>query len=174
VTTLASFSERAVRDTDRGEIRDGDARYMMIRADALMGLFRNLDDDARNQALAALADSILEHGGRSAKMYQSMDLGLGEDEARKLLSVIEGTAPELGWGRWSFARDDAGSLTLSVGNSPFVAGFGDSEVPVCAGALGMFAAVSSLVLGRELSTADVEEHSCAAVTGDTHCRFSVR
>jgi len=88
MTTPPMFRERMMWDEDRGEIRDGDIRYMLIRPDALMGLFKGLPDAERERALLALQSSIFEHGGRSAQTYQVM----GADDAARLLAVIENTS----------------------------------------------------------------------------------
>ena len=49
-----------------GGLDIGGIRYMMIRPDALMGLFRRLDPPQRAAAFEAIAASIREHGGKSA------------------------------------------------------------------------------------------------------------
>jgi hypothetical protein len=49
-----------------GGLDIGGIRYMMIRPDALMGLFRRLEPAERADAFEAIAASILEHGGKSA------------------------------------------------------------------------------------------------------------
>ena len=58
------FADRLVRDTERGEWRDGEARYLLLRQDSLMGLFRRLAPQARGEALAALTAAVTEAGGR--------------------------------------------------------------------------------------------------------------
>jgi predicted hydrocarbon binding protein len=146
-------------DAARGEWRDGDARYLVIRNDSLMGLFRRLEEPARGAALRAFAESLAEHGGRSAAGYRA------EDE-EGFLGRVTAMAARLGWGRWVFSRD-AGALRLVVENSPFADGFGSSAVPVCAPIAGMLQAVASLALG---APAAVEETRCAA-TGAADCAF---
>jgi len=159
----SSFLQRARWDDTRGEIRDGDIRYMMIRADALMGLFRQLPIAERGLALVALADSIYEHGGRSARTYQTM----GADDADALLAVISETAPQLGWGLWQFARPGNDSLSLVVKNSPFANGYGSSDTPVCAAIVGMLRAVGMLVYAGPCR---VSEQRCASVSAEPSTR----
>ena len=161
------FRERIAWHGDVGEIRDGTIRYMMIRPDALMGIFTRLSPPARMEALEAFAASIAENGAKSARAYQAM----GADDARKLLDVIAATAPQLGWGIWSFTAVSETALTLEVANSPFVVGFGPSEHPVCAPIRGMLTAVGAMVLGGSVTVAEV---TCAAVTGAEPCRFQVK
>lgn len=150
-------------DPARGELREGDARYLLVRCDSLMGMFRRLAEPARSEALAAFADSVAEHGGRSAERY------LSEVDRKRLLGKIEAAASDLGWGVWKFEREN-GSLALTVENSPFAHGHGPSAGPVCAAISGMLQAVAAL-LGEVERRA--EEVSCAAM-GSAACRFRVR
>lgn len=158
--------ERLAFDLERGEVRDGEVRYLLIRPDALMGIFRALEEPVRGEALAAFARSIREHGARSARKYQAM----GADDGAKLLAAIEATAPQLGWGRWRFLEQGPESVRLEVTNSPFAAGFGASEAPVCAAVAGMLEAVARLAFGGRWHAA--EEHCTAQ--GRERCRFIAR
>jgi predicted hydrocarbon binding protein len=158
-----AFRERLAWDLARGELRDGDVRYLLIRADTLMGLFRALPEPERGAALEALARSVVEHGRRSAQRYQAM----GAAGARALLEVIERTAPQLGWGVWRFNEISERTLALEVENSPFAAGHGPAATPVCHAIAGMLQAVGSLALGGEVR---VEEERCAA-QGHGRCVF---
>jgi predicted hydrocarbon binding protein len=158
----AAFRERLVFDQARGEIMDETRRYMLIRPEALMGLFRRLPAPARRDAMQALADSIFLMGSDSARAYRA----LGADNARALADTVAATAPQLGWGVWSFAIDE-GAIRLSVENSPFAAGFGAAPEPVCTPIAGMLRAVSSMIL--EVET-EVREIGCRAC-GENTCRF---
>jgi len=165
MTTTPRLLDRLVHDTATGEIRDGDIRYVMLRTDALMGLFQRLPELARQEALAALGDSIHENGGRSAAAYRAQGAA-----GAALLDVIVETAPQLGWGAWTFTDHGPRQLALEVRNSPFVHGFGASPTPVCSPISGMLRAVAGLVLG---GPAKVEETVCAAQGGGV-CRFAAR
>ncbi|OGA06331.1 MAG: hypothetical protein A3D95_11870 [Betaproteobacteria bacterium RIFCSPHIGHO2_12_FULL_69_13] len=156
-------SHRVNADPARGELREGDARYLLVRCDSLMGMFRRLAEPARSEALAAFADSVAEHGGRSAERY------LSEVDRKKLLGKIQATAGSLGWGMWKFEQED-GALLLTVENSPFAQGHGPCAGPVCAAIAGMLRAVAALALGGE---AHAEEIACAAAGGGP-CRFRAR
>ncbi len=158
----ASLLERLECDAAEGELRDGGTRYLLVRHDSLMGMFARLPAEARRTALAALAESVAEHGARSAERYAS-ELAGGREQ---LLTVIEATAPQLGWGRWRFERHE-GEIGLEVDNSPFAEGYGRSSEPVCAAIVGMLRAVAGLVLG---AGATAEEHRCAAA-GGASCGF---
>lgn len=137
-------------------------RYVTLRADTLMGMFRRLPQPLRAQALAALADSTFEHGGDSARHY----LEGGTGTASELLAKIERTAAELGWGTWRFGERDATRLALEVTGSPFAEGHGAGPDPVCAPVTGMLRAVAELVLGGACEAREIECRACGAA-----CRF---
>jgi len=143
--------------------RDAEIRYLRLRADTLMGMFRHLQGTARAEALAALARSAAEHGGDSARRY--LESGGGDTVA--LLAKIEKTAAELGWGSWRFAESEAARLALEVTDSPFAAGYGAADTEVCAPITGMLQAVAELALG---SSCVARELQCRA-RGAASCRF---
>lgn len=154
------FRERLRYEAAEGAIYDGAIRYMMIRPDALMGIFARLAPAERAAALEALGESIAERGKHSAKTYVK-----GEPAA--LLATIEATAPDLGWGVWRFGEEGE-TLTLRVENSPFVAGASFAG-PVCHAIVGMAASVGELVRGVPCRAVEVE---CAA-DGAAACRFRI-
>jgi predicted hydrocarbon binding protein len=159
-----AFRDRLVFDGEHGAVMDQTRRYMLIRPEALMGLFRRLPEPARGEALDALAQSIVEQGSDSARAYAAMG---GEGEA--LARTVAATAPQLGWGVWSMeVAPDA--LRLEVRNSPFAAGFGASERPVCHPIRGMMQAVATMVLGGPVEAREVECAACGAPS----CRFDAR
>jgi len=162
----ASFRDRLVWDAERGDIHDRDIPYLLIRPDSLMGIFQFLPEADRPAAFEAFARSIAHYGRGSAESYQA----LGADQADALLATIADTAPQLGWGIWRFTRDGEDRLSLSVDNSPFAAGFGDSDMPVCAAIRGMLEAVGGLVYGADMAAS---ETACAA-TGAPRCTFDLR
>lgn len=154
------FRDRLRYEAAEGAIYDGAIRYMMIRPDALMGIFSHLPPAERGAALEALGASVRERGKHSARTY-------GDPAA--LLATIEATAPDLGWGLWHFAREGE-RLTLEVKHSPFVHGAGEAmEGPVCHAIAGKAASVGELVAGRPATAHEVR---CAASGGDT-CTFHV-
>jgi predicted hydrocarbon binding protein len=130
-----------------------------------MGLFQRLSPAARAEAFAAIADSITERGGQSARSY------IAPDEIDRLLNVIADTAPQLGWGIWSFSRPDDDTIVLEARNTPFAHAAGDLPPPVCYPIVGMLRAVGAMVLGEGV---EVTESRCAAGGGEELCRFEVR
>lgn len=169
------FRARLEFDPARGEYRDGDIRYMMIRPDALMGMIAELPAETRPLVLEAFARAIRRFGGRSARAYQDR----GAADPASLLAVIAATAPELGWGRWDIAQPADGQsadgqladgLDVTVQNSPFPAGAGAVGHPVCAPIRGMLSAVGEFALGAPVTVAETD---CAAA-GAPCCRFAVR
>tara|TARA_A100001037_G_scaffold49650_1_gene41597 strand:+ start:58 stop:561 length:504 start_codon:yes stop_codon:yes gene_type:complete len=164
---MKDFRDRLRANTDAGTIHDRDIRYLMIRPDSLMGLFRILDPGKRELALGAFSDSVKMHGKNSAESYQQ----LGVSEAGSLLASISETASQLGWGKWSFDTDFENQiLHLTVMNSPFVEGFGPSDTTICAPIVGMIAGVAELIFGKD---AEGWENRCAAC-GDEQCLFEAR
>lgn len=143
--------------------RDAEIRYLRLRADTLMGMFRHLPEPARAQAFAALVRSTAEHGGDSARRTLESSGG----DATALLAMIEKTAAELGWGAWRFSGREAARLALEVADSPFAAGYGAADTEVCAPITGMLQAVAELALG---SACEARELQCRA-RGAANCRF---
>ena len=161
----ADFKHRLTFDLAHGELRDGDTRYLIMRADSLMGLFKRLPEPVRIDALKAFAASVAEYGGRSAARYTAED-----GDARYLLATIAANAPQLGWGVWHFSLTEARELQLEVKNSPFAHGYGASLDNVCAPITGMLGAVASIVFD---APAQAEELLCACAGGSV-CRFRAR
>lgn len=156
-----TFRDRLHWDGANGAILDGPRRYMMIRPEALMGAFRRLPPDARDAALEALGASVFEMGSDSARAYATMGGG-----GPALARTVAETAPMLGWGVWTMAVEPA-ALRLTVADSPFAAGFGPADAPVCHAIAGMLRGVAGLVLGRP---AAARETACAAC-GAPLCTF---
>jgi predicted hydrocarbon binding protein len=138
-------------------------RYLRLRADTLMGMFRHLPPAQRAPALAALARSTAEAGGDSARRYLASAAG---DKAALLAAIVK-TAAELGWGSWHFERTGDARLALEVADSPFAAGYGAADTEVCAPIAGMLQSVASLALGAECEARETE---CSA-RGAARCRF---
>lgn len=159
---MTRFRDRLEWDAENGAIHDRDIPYLMIRPDSLMGIFEFLPETERAAAFEAFARSIAHYGKGSAESYQA----LGAEQADALMATIAETAPQLGWGIWTLRRS-ADGLSLSVRNSPFAAGYGESDVPVCAPIRGMLEAVGGLVLGQAVS---VRETGCVSQGADI-CRF---
>ena len=159
---MAALHDRLVFDTARGEVRDADRRYLLMRTDVLMGLFDSLPAEARVEALHALGRSVAHHGAGSVRAY-SVSIGPVE-----LCATMEDAAASLGWGRWRLDATDPLSVGLAVENSPFAAAAGHSTEPVCHAIAGMLEALAA-TLWR--TPAQAHEVHCAAVTGEGPCRF---
>ena len=158
-TSVAKTDKNALRRLLQTAPGASEVRYLRLRADTLMGMFRHLPEPARAQAFAALARATAEAGGDSARRYFTGD-------AAALFDKIEKTASELGWGGWRFAERNASSLALEVTDSPFAAGYGAADTEVCAPIAGMLQAVAGLVLGE----CEAREVECRA-RGAARCRF---
>lgn len=156
-------SSRIRLDTATGTLSDGAIRYVMIRADGLMGAFEGPNAPA---GLAALCESVYQHGRNSLIQYQREH---GGDPAT-LMATVASVAAQLGWGAWAVTRPSHGEVKVIVRHSPFAEAAGSSEVPLCAPILGMVRAVGELVLGTEVCT---REQRCMAC-GACRCEFSAK
>ncbi|CAM4015836.1 V4R domain-containing protein [Bordetella muralis] len=163
---MGQLHERLKWDTASGQILDADRRYIMMRADVLMGLFTALPAADRQRALESLRSSVRDQGGASARAYRAS--GAGDTDA--FLQVMAESAADLGWGVWRFDGSPAGTLILTVHNSPFASAAGSNEAPVCHAIAGMLEAVTALVFG---TPADVHETQCACM-GTAYCVFQAQ
>ena len=163
--TFAGGLRERLRWTPDGAVHDGPRRYLLMRPDVLMGLLRRLPEPARAQAFAAFADSVAEHGVDSIRAYFRQ---VGEDPSALLTSTVAAAA-DLGWGAWRFEPGRA-RLGLVVEGSPFAAGHGAADAPVCAPIVGMLRAVGSVSIGIEV---DASETACVAC-GAPRCEFEAR
>ncbi|MEN4918536.1 4-vinyl reductase [Achromobacter spanius] len=163
---MGKLQERLKWDQDAGAILDADRRYVMLRADVLMGLFARLPPGQRGQALDSLQTSVRTNGGASARAYQAG----GAADAAGLLRVMAESAADLGWGVWRFGNDAAGALTLAVDSSPFAVAAATRDSPVCHAITGMLEAVSALVTGESRSYREVR---CASM-GAPCCEFQAK
>lgn len=141
-----------------GSIRHGDIRYVLIRADGLMGAFAG---ESAGSRLQDLCESVYRYGRHSLARYFA-DSG-GDVEAT--IKIIEARAAQMGWGLWRIAWTGSRQLTLRIDNSPFA--ITRSTTPQCAPAVGMFRAVAELALG---GTVYLRETGCVAC-GAPACEF---
>ena len=93
--------DRISRDPFMGELRDGNTRLFLMRADGFMDDFRRLDEDARYSMFSAFAQSIAEHSGQSVKHYRHE---LGPAAREIFLNAAVNMAADMGWGAGRSAR----------------------------------------------------------------------
>ena len=113
----------------------------------------------------ALEQAVHRQGSDSARAYLAHSGG----DVEMLLTIIERTSPQLGWGTWRFEADGE-RLRLEVRNSPFAHAFGPSEQPVCHAVKGMLRGLADLWLGRP---AQSSERQCSA-QHHASCAFEAR
>lgn len=161
--------ERLVFDTSQGQVLDADRRYVLLRADVLMGMFGLMPDAMRDQAMAAFAESVFKFGSGSVRAYADPS----DPGSRKLFAAVAAGAASLGWGAWEFDIGDR-SCQLTVRNSPFAAAAGNQQ-PACSPILGMLRAVCEHAWKVECVVQEI--HCCAADPASTIesrgpvCRF---
>jgi len=163
---MTEFKDRLMWDAEHGQILDADRRYLMLRADVLMGLFRRLEEPARGQALRALGEAVMEQGGQSARAYWE---ACGRRPQALLASIVNISA-QLGWGAWRIEHLHDAGLRVQVRNSPFAKGFGAHDEPLCRPIVGMLTAVGALIYDREVR---VQERHCCAQGSHADCLFTV-
>lgn len=172
-----ALHQRLLFDTGQGQVLDQTRRYLLLRADVLMGLFAELPEAARAEALRALGRSVTRHGGDSVRAYAAQP---GVTPA-VLLQTMADSAGSLGWGRWEFAPLPAAGaapassgLALQVHNSPFAAAATFGEQPACHAIAGMLEAVGAALSGGPCEAREVR---CAAQAGPAAhagpCRFEL-
>lgn len=157
---MREFLDRVEFDLKRGEILDGDTRYVMLRADVLRTILfaSTLPGPASSHPAA---NAVTEFGGRSLRRYHNET---GPSRAA-LREVVTHTAAALGWGIWRFAV--AGDTeVLEVKNSPF-AQAGEADHPACYPIVGLFRALCDL---DGNNNASVTETHCVSM-GASACRF---
>lgn len=152
-------------DPEGGCISDGAIRYVMIRPDVLMGVGTALGDTAA--FVGALERSAFANARRSFEAYRERGLL----DSGNFLSVASDFAGRLGWGVWSVPIDASPDrpIEMDVRASPFAAGQGASDVPVCGTITGVLRALYAVALQREVAV--IETH-CAA-QGHPRCRFTI-
>lgn len=156
--------ERLCFDLDAGQVLDAERRYVILRADVLMGAFDGLEPAARMRALEALGASVTRNGADSVRAYLA-ELGPGA-----LLEAMVAGSASLGWGRWSF-RDEGQRLWLEVRNSPFAAGTRFAQRPSCHAITGMLGAVAGALWGLQSVDASELDCACTHVGTSDRCLF---
>jgi len=143
----------------RGRLTLGGSRYLLIRAETLVGLQKAVE-----QALGDGAPACIVAGGRAGGARAAAALeGTAEERARRLLRI----GGEIGWGEFALERLTATGLAVSVRHSPVAEAYGPSPRPVCHLIRGVLESLAVAVLGRPLAVA---ETACVAA-GAPACRF---
>ncbi|HUN74905.1 MAG TPA: V4R domain-containing protein [Steroidobacteraceae bacterium] len=148
-----------------GEITEDGIRYVLMRPDVLMGVAHELEHVSTQRFLEALERSAFRHVQSSFSRYQAKQPLSGTDFVASTCQAAE----RLGWGVWSTGRELSKSLIVEVRNSPFAAGFGVSQIPVCAAIAGILRAVALTAYGVD---GPVIELACASQGAPT-CRFEI-
>jgi predicted hydrocarbon binding protein len=163
---MTALHERLRFDTAQGQVLDETRRYVLLRADVLMGLFDELPAAARDAALRAFGRSVASRGADSVRAYAAT---VGPEG---LPALMEGAAASLGWGRWTFEGAAAGaptdSLRLAVDNSPFAAASMGADGPVCHAIAGMLEGLAGALWQQP---AQATETRCRAEHGGGRCEF---
>lgn len=162
---MPALHERLHFDTAHGQVLDESRRYVLLRADVLMGLFAELAPPAREEALRAFGRSVARQGADSVRAYAA------SAGRTALPALVESAAASLGWGRWTLdghrAEGSPPQWSLQVENSPFAAASPGAAAPVCHAIAGMLETLAAALWG---APAEARETRCGAVDGGP-CRF---
>jgi uncharacterized protein len=147
-----------------GALHSGNIRYVLVRADGLMGCFKSGLNATSLAMYEEIEDSFFHFGGKSTQLYAET---LGRNP-KDLLLKIEEIAPQLGWGSWSLSlKSSEQKIDLSVENSPFSDGYGQADFAVCAPISGMLKGVAESVFRQSVVCREIR---CSAMGGDI-CEF---
>lgn len=155
--------QRLLFDIEDGQVLDGDRRYVILRADVLMGTFDQMEEPTREIALQALGRSVTHFGSDSVRAYLAQ---VGPDAL--LQAMVENSA-SLGWGVWSFRRDGQ-QLWLEVRNSPFAAGSTRDDAPSCHAIAGMLRATVGALWPHATRVRELR-CLCQRAEPSDHCLF---
>ena len=151
-----------------GQILDQDRRYVLLRADVLMGVFDQLEKEVeRGKALEAFQRSVALHGLNSVEAYWDE---IGHD-ADKLLNSMMSISAQLGWGVWSLSSRNDSSIKIEVVNSPFAMSTTVEGQTACYPIKGIMSAMGKLIFNSEVKV--VEDQCAAQKQGDTSCFFTI-
>ena len=155
-------------DVGHGQVLDQTRRYVLMRADVLMGLFNQLSPVARSSALEALENSVTLHGADSVRTYAAQT-GVTPSN---LLDTMVRSAASLGWGCWRFEVLSAG-LKLSVVNSPFASAAMFDNTPACYAINGMLKALGMTLWGGECRAQELHCKASHPSSIESACIFEL-
>lgn len=155
-------------DTENGQILDADRRYIMLRADVLMGIFNNLPNPERLRALQSFKSSVKTHGSNSVAAYW---LAINKNPQVLLESMISISA-QLGWGAWQVQQKTSQQMTIQVTNSPFATASKTSKTPVCTPILGIMESMGFFIFDGPVQVS--EQHCQAQPTQHHSCLFIIK
>lgn len=163
-----SILKRMNWDEGKGQILDQDRRYVLLRADVLMGLFDQLEGTTeRRKALEAFQQSVTLYGSNSVEAYW----GEIDHDADRLLNSMMTISAQLGWGVWSLLNRSNNSIKLEVFNSPFAMSTSIKGQTVCYPIKGIMLAMGKLIFNGEVKV--VEDKCAVQKQGDTSCFFTI-
>lgn len=155
-------------DPGAGALSFKGVRYLLVRPETIMGLYRAISIDSPDKAGDLFFRAGFVGGRLSAQKYKEV-FSLGDQALVEYMARMGG---QLGWGRFDLVSLDLErkELEVAVYNSPFASAHGPSAVPVCHFIRGVLAGV-----GEEIfqSRVDSSEKTCMAI-GGSNCRFQVK
>lgn len=161
------IKQRMNWDTENGQILDENRRYILLRADVLMGIFTSLDSQQKQAALQSFQQSVYKNGNDSVQAYWQEIKG----DSQQLLTSMMSISAQLGWGVWSVQEQTSERLIIHVRNSPFAQASKAQSEPICYAIVGIIEAMGQLIFNTQVH---VFENQCAAhQSSPSVCSFTI-
>lgn len=159
--------ENLTFDPSAGRLAYKDVRYLLIRAETIVGFQKAMEATDEKAAADALYQGGFQGGYLSAMQYKKIH----RFSDRQALDFMMRMGTEIGWGQFRLAKFDSQkqALQVIVEKSPFGEAYGRSGRPVCHLITGVISGLASVLFKKECIAREVE---CLA-RGDADCVFSV-
>lgn len=155
-------------DPDTGEMSYEGIRYMLVRPDTIMAIYREVERLIGTDVEEVFFKAGRLGGGRTAAGVETT-LSISKE---RLASFMVSMGVKLGWGRNELVEFDMDGrkIRFRVFNSAFAKAYGSSCNPVCHLTRGVMAAVGEMLWG---TTVEALETHCAAQGGE-FCELVVK
>lgn len=152
-------------DGEQGAITYRGVRYMLIRPETVMGVFRAMEEEFPGGAGEFFFKGGFTGGRLSAQRFRD-EFGLVGVQVVEFMMEM-GT--KIGWGRFQLEKYDGEGMLIEVRvvGSPYAEAHGPSERPVCHLIRGVVAGVTQGIFGVPVTCREV---ACFA-TGAEACLF---
>lgn len=153
-------------DDSRGALTFKGVRYLIIRPDTIMGMFKALVDTLGWEKAGEIFYGGGFEGGKASTLKFREAFNLSPYEAAEYMCRM---GRQIGWGRFELETfdSDAMKLQISVKSSPFAEMWMDAGKPVCHFIRGVVGGLGEALFGV---VSPAEETDCIA-KGDVCCRF---
>ena len=153
-------------DENQGAIFYKGVRYLLIRPETIMGMFKSLAESIGLEKAGEIFYEGGYEGGKASGIKFRQVFNLSAKEAAEYICQM---GNKIGWGNFTLDEFDEKnkSLTITVKSSPFAEQMPGSGEAVCHFLRGVIGGLGSASFDSE---AQAEEISCTS-KGDEVCRF---